>query len=127
MAKIEKFGFATAILVEEGKVPECDRESIRMNILLSSKAYANDKVLLSYVFEKETDKTIFLFKLGTDECFFPVAYRITGTKQEVRKKIVEFARKPKLSIQAIPFEGGALMLVVFETAEEADKASEETQ
>lgn len=127
MVKIEKFGFTTAIFVEAGKVPECDRESVPMKILLSSKAYDNNKVLLSYVFEKEVDKTIFLFKLGVDQAFFPVSFKITGTKQEVREKIVDFAKMPKLSIQAIPFEGGALVLIVFANQEEADKANEKTQ
>lgn len=127
MVKIEKYGYPTAILVEEGKVPECDRESVPMKILLSSKVYDNNKVLLSYVFEKEADKTIFLFKLGADQAFFPVAFKITGDTKEVSEKLVQFAHIHKLSIQGIPFEGGTLILIVFETAEEAEEANKETQ
>lgn len=123
MLKIEECIGAFSLLADEIKWFECFRERTVVKILLSLDISHEKRHILVYGCSDEDQKKLFMSKLGVDEDFlFPVFIKITGTKQELMKKLKEYVDNLKFKPEAIPYDGGLLMLAVCETKEQAENA-----
>lgn len=143
MVKIEESYYPVCVRVKKNEVTAChDAAYVKgSSVVTYLEQYMEDEVIISFVFETDTSKTLFNCN-GYKELYFPIAWKITGNvedKDGIKKALSDIGelaiktKEKKLSSGApLKNEYGIVALVVFETAEAREKvkaaiASKETQ